>query len=110
MLLYYVLFYFDHNLPDEEVALVSCKKGEKIVWEDMIRAFVTCIAGNTNFCGVGCADGSLYIYTPAGRRVRIFVLNLSAFHLFVYSFIHSFIFICGSFPLPCGPVILLLHH
>jgi len=35
-----------------------------------LRPCVTAIAGNSLLSAVGCEDGSLFLYTPAGRRVR----------------------------------------
>jgi len=48
---------------------VSCREGGKLLWEDLLRPCVTAIAGNSLLSAVGCEDGSLFLYTPAGRRV-----------------------------------------
>jgi hypothetical protein len=51
---------------------ISVFFGERLLWEDRIRARVTVLTGNSKFVAVGCEDGSLYIYSPTGRYVSIF--------------------------------------
>lgn len=48
---------------------VMLRERGRTTWEDYISGRVTAIAGNANFSAVGCEDGSLYIYSPTGRRV-----------------------------------------
>lgn len=48
---------------------VALKEGGRTVWEDYIAGRVTAIAGNANFSAIGCEDGSLFVYSPAGRRM-----------------------------------------
>ncbi|XP_024539552.1 protein HIRA isoform X1 [Selaginella moellendorffii] len=45
-----------------------CSQGGEIRWRDRFAGKVTALTGNTNFWAVGCEDGSLQVYTMAGRR------------------------------------------
>ncbi len=45
------------------------RAGGKTEWENVVEGRVTAAAGNSRFSAVGCHDGALHIYTPAGRRV-----------------------------------------
>jgi hypothetical protein len=38
-------------------------------WRDIIKAKATLATGNRNFAAVACKDNSLYVFSPAGRRV-----------------------------------------
>lgn len=40
-----------------------------VIWEDYLPSAVLLMAGNALFSAVGCEDGSLNIYSPAGRRL-----------------------------------------
>ena len=51
-----------HLLPHP---IVLCQ----VAWTDYVGSNVCAVAGNAEFVAVGCLDGSLYVYSPAGRRV-----------------------------------------
>lgn len=40
-----------------------------VLWADYLPSAVLLMAGNQLFSAVGCEDGTLNIYTPAGRRI-----------------------------------------
>ncbi|TPX37607.1 hypothetical protein SmJEL517_g00636 [Synchytrium microbalum] len=47
---------------------VTCSRGEVSLWQDTLSSVVTMLGGSEKFFAASCADGSLYIYTHAGRR------------------------------------------
>lgn len=47
---------------------IVCSKGGEVQWQDRLNGKATVIAGNSNMWAVGCDDGTLQIYTKAGRR------------------------------------------
>ena len=62
----------NHRGVPVSTTAVTCSTGAGAkVWEDELRAVATVLATNgASFCAVGCNDGTVYTYTPAGRRVR----------------------------------------
>ncbi|KAH8550148.1 WD40-repeat-containing domain protein [Umbelopsis sp. PMI_123] len=48
--------------------VIYCNKGSP-VWVDYVPSSVLQMTGNKHFCAVGCEDGSIVIYSPAGRRL-----------------------------------------
>jgi len=53
----------------EGVCKVSSHHGDVLAWVDYLPSEVTAVGGNSEFVAVGCIDGSLYLYSPAGRRL-----------------------------------------
>ncbi|KAG0575691.1 hypothetical protein M758_5G025400 [Ceratodon purpureus] len=51
-------------------AKVICSQGGEVRWCDYLISMPTALAGNSNFWAVACGDGSLQIYTMAGRRAQ----------------------------------------
>jgi protein HIRA/HIR1 len=47
---------------------VSLCIGEKVVWLDYTPSFVVAATATEYFSAVSCADGSLSVYSPHGRR------------------------------------------
>lgn len=43
--------------------------GSDIIWEDELPALATVIGGCASFAAVGTDDGSLFVYSPGGRRL-----------------------------------------
>lgn len=53
---------------DHDPARITCSKEGKTLWQDFLPKPVLLVTGNTNFFAAACEDGSLYAWTPAGRR------------------------------------------
>ncbi|KAJ7559671.1 hypothetical protein O6H91_04G095700 [Diphasiastrum complanatum] len=47
---------------------IVCSEGGEVRWSDRLAGKATALTGNSNFWAVGCEDGSLQVYTVAGRR------------------------------------------
>ncbi|KAJ1537148.1 HIR complex subunit [Nowakowskiella sp. JEL0078] len=47
---------------------VYCSSRSKITWADMLLSPALHLKGTTKFSAVSCVDGTLYVYSPAGRR------------------------------------------
>ncbi|KAL1900465.1 HIR complex subunit [Ceratocystis pirilliformis] len=52
----------------EPTRVVASKRAE-VLWEDFLPRAVLLVAGNRNFWAVACEDGSVHVWTPAGRRL-----------------------------------------
>lgn len=57
---------------------VVCSQGGEVKWRDKLTGKVTVISGNSNMWAVGCQDGTLQVYTKAGRRAMPSILVGSA--------------------------------
>ncbi|KAF2639869.1 protein HIR1 [Massarina eburnea CBS 473.64] len=53
---------------DSDPARISCTKKGQSLWQDFVPRAVLLVTGNTNFFAAACEDGSVYAWTPAGRR------------------------------------------
>lgn len=53
---------------DHDPARITCSKEGKPLWQDFLPKSVLLVTGNTNFFAAGCEDGSIYAWSPAGRR------------------------------------------
>lgn len=54
---------------DREPARVTVTKRGHILWQDFLPKPVLLVTGNVRFWAAGCEDGSLYVWSPAGRRL-----------------------------------------
>ncbi|KAF1817319.1 Hira-domain-containing protein [Eremomyces bilateralis CBS 781.70] len=54
---------------DRDPARVACTKSDQALWQDYLPKQALLTTGNPNFWAVACEDGSIYIWTPAGRRL-----------------------------------------
>lgn len=54
---------------DREPVRLTLFRGEQPLWQDFLPKSVLLVTGNQNFWAAGCEDGSIYIWTPAGRRL-----------------------------------------
>ncbi|KAF1982890.1 Hira-domain-containing protein [Aulographum hederae CBS 113979] len=54
---------------DRDPARLTCSKAGQLVWQDFLPKSVTLLTGNANFWAASCEDGTLYVWTPAGRRM-----------------------------------------
>ena len=48
--------------------LLTCSWQGEVLWTAALPHAVTLLAGNSAFAAATCSDGSLYLFTPAGRR------------------------------------------
>ncbi|KAF1968366.1 Hira-domain-containing protein [Bimuria novae-zelandiae CBS 107.79] len=53
---------------DHDPARITCSKEGKSLWQDFLPKPVLLVTGNTNFFAAACEDGSIYAWSPAGRR------------------------------------------
>ena len=54
---------------DKEPTRITVSKKAQILWQDYIPKAALLVTGNRNFWAAGCEDGSLHLWTPAGRRL-----------------------------------------
>ncbi|SLM35691.1 histone transcription regulator [Lasallia pustulata] len=54
---------------DREPSRVTVTKKGQPVWQDFLPKSVLLVTGNSDFWAVACEDGSIYAWTPAGRRL-----------------------------------------
>ena len=54
---------------DREPTRLQVQKKGQPVWQDFVPRIVLLIAGGSQFWAAACEDGSLYTWTPAGRRL-----------------------------------------
>ncbi|KAH8808587.1 TUP1-like enhancer of split-domain-containing protein [Xylogone sp. PMI_703] len=48
---------------------ISATKRGVTIWQDFLPRAVILVTGNKNFWAAACEDGSIYTWTPAGRRI-----------------------------------------
>ncbi|KAF2089093.1 Hira-domain-containing protein [Saccharata proteae CBS 121410] len=53
---------------DRDPTRVTCSKRGQNLWQDFLPKAALLLTGNTNFWAAACEDGSIYTWTPAGRR------------------------------------------
>ena len=56
------------NLDREPCRITATKKGQPI-FQDFLPRNVLLVTGNTDYWAAACEDGSVYAWTPAGRRL-----------------------------------------
>ncbi|KAJ5086424.1 hypothetical protein NUU61_007731 [Penicillium alfredii] len=54
---------------DREPVRLTLFRGEQPLWQDFLPRNVLLVTGNQAMWAAACEDGSLYIWTPAGRRL-----------------------------------------
>lgn len=54
--------------PPEPSRIMATKRGA-LLWQDFLPRAIILVTGNKNFWGAACEDGSVHIWTPAGRRL-----------------------------------------
>ncbi|PLB40044.1 putative histone transcription regulator Hir1 [Aspergillus candidus] len=54
---------------DREPVRLTLSRGEQPLWQDYLPRTALLATGNQSMWAVGCEDGSVYIWTPAGRRL-----------------------------------------
>ncbi|KAF2003286.1 protein HIR1 [Amniculicola lignicola CBS 123094] len=53
---------------DHDPTRIHCTKKGQSLWQDYLPKAVLLATGNPNFFAAACEDGSVYTWTPAGRR------------------------------------------
>jgi protein HIRA/HIR1 len=53
---------------DHDPTRISCTSKGQSLWQDYLPKAVLLVTGNTNFFAAACEDGSVYAWSPAGRR------------------------------------------
>jgi protein HIRA/HIR1 len=54
---------------DRDPTRVNCTKQGISLWQDYLPRPVSLVTGNRHFWCAACDDGTLYVWTPAGRRL-----------------------------------------
>ena len=54
---------------DREPTRITVSKRNQTLWQDFVPRAVLLVTGNRNFWSAACEDGSMHIWTPAGRRL-----------------------------------------
>jgi protein HIRA/HIR1 len=54
---------------DRDPTRISCTRHGQSLWQDYLPKPVILLTGNSHFWAAACDDGSLYVWTPAGRRL-----------------------------------------
>lgn len=54
---------------DRQPTRITVTRKGQTIWQDFLPRACLLVAGNYNFWTAACEDGSLYIWTPAGRRL-----------------------------------------
>lgn len=54
---------------DREPVRLTLFRGEQPLWQDFVPRSVLLVAGNQYMWAAACEDASIYIWTPAGRRL-----------------------------------------
>ncbi|KAJ5587783.1 uncharacterized protein N7459_003548 [Penicillium hispanicum] len=54
---------------DREPVRLTLFRGEQPLWQDFLPKPVLLVTGNQSMWAAACEDGSVYIWTPAGRRL-----------------------------------------
>jgi len=57
------------RVHDRDPTRINCTKQGMSLWQDYVPRPVSLVTGNTHFWAACCEDGSLYVWTPAGRRL-----------------------------------------
>lgn len=53
----------------KDPAKISATKRGVILWQDFLPRAVILVTGNKHFWSAACEDGTIYTWTPAGRRI-----------------------------------------
>lgn len=54
---------------DREPTRLNVSRRGQIIWQDYLPRAVLLVTGNQNFWAAACEDGSVHVWTPAGRRM-----------------------------------------
>ncbi|KAK4507467.1 hypothetical protein PRZ48_001202 [Zasmidium cellare] len=54
---------------DREPTRITLTRRNQTLWQDFLPRAVLLVTGNRNFWAASCEDGTLHVWTPAGRRL-----------------------------------------
>lgn len=54
---------------DREPTRITLSRRNQVLWQDYLPRAVLLVTGNSKFWSAACEGGSLYVWTPAGRRL-----------------------------------------
>lgn len=54
---------------DTEPCRITVTQRAQLIWQDFLPRSVLLVTGNKKFWAAACEDGSVYVWTPAGRRI-----------------------------------------
>ncbi|PNS19930.1 hypothetical protein CAC42_7897 [Sphaceloma murrayae] len=54
---------------DRNPTRITLSRRGQVLWQDFVPRHVLLATGNRHFWAVGCDDGTLHVWTPAGRRM-----------------------------------------
>lgn len=54
---------------NREPSHITASKRGSLLWQDFLPRAVLLVTGNKNFWAAACEDGTIYAWTPAGRRL-----------------------------------------
>ena len=54
---------------DTEPCRITVTQGGQLIWQDFLPRSVLLVTGNKQFWSAACEDGSVYVWSPAGRRI-----------------------------------------
>ncbi|KAF2204618.1 histone transcription regulator HIRA, WD repeat superfamily [Delitschia confertaspora ATCC 74209] len=54
---------------DHDPTRINCTKRGQSLWQDYLPRATLLLTGNPNFWAAACEDGTVYAWTPAGRRM-----------------------------------------
>lgn len=54
---------------DRDPTRINVTKRGQVLWQDYLPRACMLVTGNTKFWAAACEDGSLHVWTPAGRRL-----------------------------------------
>lgn len=57
------------TLTDKEPTRLTLTRHGQIIWMDFLPKAALLVTGNNNFWCAACEDGSIYVFSPVGRRV-----------------------------------------
>lgn len=57
------------RVQDREPTRVNVSRRGQAIWQDYLPKTVLLVTGNHKFWAAACEDGSLHVWTPAGRRL-----------------------------------------
>lgn len=64
-----VIFEAQNPAHMRDPSRISASKRGSMLWQDFLPRAVILVTGNKNFWAAACEDGSIYTWTPTGRRI-----------------------------------------
>jgi len=66
-----------HPNPPDPTRLICSRQGQ-VIWQDYIPRAVVLLTANANFFVATCEDGSIHVFSPAGRRLTSALITEAA--------------------------------